>query len=136
MSYALGALIEPLSVAYQALSRASLSHYLLGLPLLVAGAGPIGLAVTICAKAAGCYPIVVTDLEDGRLAQATRAGADLVLKVETTWTREEVAERVRGLVGGQSVPLAIEATGSEQSIGACCYVSGTRATRATTVLGE
>ncbi len=54
MSHAMGALVEPLSVAYQAVLRAK--HYL-GQPVLICGAGPIGLAVALIARASGAYPI-------------------------------------------------------------------------------
>lgn len=60
LSYAEGALVEPLSVAAGAVSRAQVG---LGQPVLVCGAGPIGLAAALCARAAGAHPICVTDLE-------------------------------------------------------------------------
>lgn len=59
MSFAQAALVEPLSVAAGAVSRASLK---LGQPVLVCGAGPIGLAAALCARAAGAHPVCITDL--------------------------------------------------------------------------
>ncbi|KAI0271783.1 sorbitol dehydrogenase [Russula aff. rugulosa BPL654] len=67
LSFEDGALLEPLSVALAAVERANLR---LGDAALICGAGPIGLATLICARAAGAYPLVITDLDAGRLAFA------------------------------------------------------------------
>ncbi|KAK2751047.1 L-arabinitol 4-dehydrogenase [Myotisia sp. PD_48] len=63
MSFEEGALLEPLSVALAALERSGLS---LGDPVLIAGAGPIGLVTLLCARAAGATPIVITDIDETR----------------------------------------------------------------------
>jgi L-iditol 2-dehydrogenase len=121
MSYALGALIEPLSVAYQAVLRAS--PYL-GQPTLICGAGPIGLSMALVARASGASPICITDLEENRLQQARDMGFDKTLKIEMGWDRLEVARRVRKCLGEGCVPeVAYECTGAGSSINAACYVS-------------
>lgn len=73
MSFAQAALVEPLSVAAGAVSRASLK---LGQPVLVCGAEPIGLAAALCARAAGAHPVCITDL--GALFQNEVPGKQLI----------------------------------------------------------
>jgi len=121
MTYAIGALIEPLSVAYNAVVRAK--PYL-GQPVLIAGAGPIGLAMALCAHAAGAYPICITDLEVNRLEQARAMGFPTTLQIDRSWDRLETANRIRALMGPSCEPeLAFECTGAASSINSACYVS-------------
>lgn len=122
MSYAQGALIEPLSVAYNAVVRAK--PYL-GQPVVICGAGPIGLAMALCARAAGASPICITDLEQNRLDQAKALGFDRTLMVDLSWNRLQTAEQIRTVMGAGCVPqIAFECTGAASSINAACYVSG------------
>ena len=122
MTYAQGALIEPLSVAYNAVVRAN-PH--LAQPVLIAGAGPIGLSMAICARATGAYPICITDLEENRLAQARAMGFKMTVRVELGWDRMETAKRIMEIMGEDCRPeIAFECTGSEQSINSACYVRG------------
>ena len=124
MSYELGALIEPLSVAYNAVVRAA--PYL-GQPVVIAGAGPIGLSMALCARAAGCHPICITDLEENRLQQARDLGFDRTLRIDTSWDRLETAERVRAIMGAGCMPsIVFECTGAASSIYSACYVSLSR----------
>jgi len=121
MSYALGALIEPLSVAYHAVVRAA--PYL-GQPVFIAGAGPIGLAMALCARAAGAHPICITDLEESRLSQARAMGFDKTLQIDLSWDRLQTASKVREVLGDGCIPsLAFECTGAESSINSALYVS-------------
>lgn len=69
-------LLEPLSVAIAASRKAGIS---LGDRVLITGAGPIGLALSQVARAAGASEIVVTDLSEERRAAATRFGATATL---------------------------------------------------------
>ncbi|KAF9266505.1 putative sorbitol dehydrogenase [Marasmius fiardii PR-910] len=122
MTYAQGALIEPLSVAAGAVSRAALK---LGQPALVCGAGPIGLAAAICARASGASPIVITDLEESRLKQAEELGFSRTLKIEIGWGKDEIAKRIRDLFEDKGVApeVAFECTGAQSSIVSAVYVS-------------
>ena len=119
MSAEAGALLEPLSVALAGLRRADVR---LGDAVVVCGAGPIGLAVLLCVAAAGATPIVVTDLEERRLAVAT----ELVprarpLLVATTDAPEQVGAKIREAAGGRETDVAIECTGVESSVGAAVW---------------
>ena len=68
----IGAAIEPLAVAVWAVERAQVEK---GQRVLITGAGPIGLLVSQVAAAKGAGEIVVTDVNDDRLALATKFGA-------------------------------------------------------------
>ncbi len=68
----IGAAIEPLAVAVWAVERAQVEP---GHRVLITGAGPIGLLVAQVAAAQGAAEIVVTDVNDDRLAVAARLGA-------------------------------------------------------------
>lgn len=115
MSYALGALVEPLSVGYNAVRRAAVY---LGQPVVVAGAGPIGLAAALSARAAGASPLLITDLDENKLVQAAQFGfATLQVGDEG---RTETAARIREALGC-APQLVLECTGSAASINAACY---------------
>src|SRR5580698_8143929 len=71
------ALTEPLAVGAHAVRAAG---NLLGLRVLVIGAGPIGLAVTLLARLAGAREVMVSELAPGRRAKAASIGATVVEK--------------------------------------------------------
>jgi L-iditol 2-dehydrogenase len=76
------ALLEPLSVALWAVSRADVG---IGHRVLVAGAGPIGVLVARVAAAAGAAEIVVTDVVPERLAGAPLAPRTRTADVSAGW---------------------------------------------------
>ncbi|PSK53752.1 hypothetical protein B9Z65_7558 [Elsinoe australis] len=114
MSFEDGAMLEPLSVALAGVQRANIT---LGDPVLVCGAGPIGLVTLACVKAAGAYPIVITDIDQGRLdfAKEFCPGVKTML-VERGLTAEGFAEKVISLGEGNEPAIAMECTGVESSI--------------------
>jgi len=119
MSYEAGALLEPLSVALAGIHRAGPQ---LGDPVLVCGAGPIGLITLICLKAAGACPLVVTDIDEGRLRFAEEVCPGVVtLKVDPALPAEEAARVVVEAFGGIEPAQAIECTGVESSIAAAIW---------------
>jgi len=112
MSFENGALLEPLSVALAAMERSGVK---LGDPVLICGAGPIGLIALLCCRAAGAEPIVITDIDEGRLKFAK----ELVPSVRTHHVRsvsaEESAEAIVGLAEVRPA-IALECTGVESSV--------------------
>ena len=115
-----GALLEPLSVALAGIERAGLR---LGDPLVICGAGPIGLVTLLAAHAAGAAPVVITDLDEFRLGRAK----ELVPRVRTVLVgkgegAEETADRVKDALGGEA-KLVMECSGMESSIHTAIYVS-------------
>ena len=120
ISFEEGALLEPLSVALAAVTRAELS---LGMSTLICGAGPIGLVTLLCAAAAGCEPLIITDLDAGRLEWAKklvpRVHAVQVFRKEQP---KEIAEKIKPLGGSEGIQSAMECTGVESSVSAAIYV--------------
>jgi len=117
LSYEDGALLEPLSVALAGLQRANVR---LGDPVLVCGAGPIGLITMLCCKAAGACPLVITDIDAGRLAFAAEICPGVkTFRVPLTsplQPPEQTARQVVAAFGGVEPAVAMECTGVESSI--------------------
>jgi len=114
LTYEDGAMLEPLSVALAAIERSGIR---LGDAVLVCGAGPIGLVTALCCRAAGCEPLVITDIDEGRLKFAEEAVSGVkTLKVERSETSEQFARRVISLMDGKEPDAAMECTGVESSI--------------------
>jgi L-iditol 2-dehydrogenase len=127
MSYEDGALLEPLSVSLAAIERSGLR---LGDPVLVTGAGPIGLITLLSARAAGATPIVITDIDEGRLEFAKSLVPEVITyKVKTNLSAEDNATGIiDAFNGGQgSAPdalkpkLALECTGVESSVASAIW---------------
>lgn len=104
MSFAKAALAEPLSVAIHGIRRAG---ELVGKKVLIAGAGPIGLLLSLAARRAGASFVAITDLVDEPLALARRTGADETINVATHPEKLAAYEADKG-----SFDIALEATGS------------------------
>lgn len=120
ISFEEGSLLEPLAVALAGIERAELK---LGDPLLICGAGPIGLVSLLAARAAGATPIVISDIAQSRLDFAKKLvpGVKTVL-VERGVDAKGLGEKIKqeaGLPGGLFV--ALECTGVESSIQAAVF---------------
>ena len=115
MSYDEGALLEPLSVALTGVTRAGVK---IGDPVLICGAGPIGLVTLECCNAAGAYPIVITDIDPARLEVARSMVPDVnIHQVQRTESAEDFAAKISELMGGDLEPaIALECTGVESSL--------------------
>ena len=87
-----GALVEPLAVAHHALERSPREP---GEPVLVLGAGPVGLAVALWAQILGARQVVVSDPVAHRRALAEKVG---VIAVDPT--HQDVAEAFAAVAGG------------------------------------
>jgi L-iditol 2-dehydrogenase len=120
LTYEEGALLEPLSVALAGIERSGLR---LGDPLVICGAGPIGIVTLLAANAAGAAPIAITDLDENRLKMAK----SLIPRVRTVQVQKEldahaVASSIKQALG-EEAKLVIECTGVESSIHSAIYVS-------------
>lgn len=82
----------------------ALSYDLLGEDVLITGAGPIGVMAVAIAKHAGARYIVVTDLNDYRLALAEKMGATVALNVTSGKTLKDVQTKL-GMSEGFDVGL-------------------------------
>jgi len=117
VSFAEGALLEPLSVVMHGIDRARVR---LGRGVLICGAGPIGLIALAAARASGAHPIVVTDLETKRLQFAQ----EFVPSCSTYQVRRDLdaegnAKEIRKLFGETEYTApetVLECTGVESSV--------------------
>ncbi|KAF8966309.1 L-arabinitol 4-dehydrogenase [Flammula alnicola] len=118
VSFEEGSLCEPLAVALAGIERSGLR---LGDPLLICGAGPIGLVSLLSARAAGAEPIVITDLFQNRLDFAKKLvpGVRTVL-ISRNATSKEQAAQVKEAAGGP-LSVALECTGVESSVHTAVY---------------
>lgn len=108
VSFAEGAMIEPLAVGLHAATKARIRP---GDTAVVLGAGPIGLLTALSALAAGCARVFVTDVDDAKLEIAARLGAITPVNV----TRESAARRVLAETSGWGADVVFEATGNPRA---------------------
>jgi D-xylulose reductase len=108
VSFAEGAMVEPLAVGIHAATKARIRP---GDIALVLGAGPIGLVTALSALAAGCARVFVTDIDDAKLEIATSLGAITPINV----LKEDLVQRVRQETAGWGVEVVFEATGSPKA---------------------
>jgi L-iditol 2-dehydrogenase len=127
VSYAEGALLEPLSVVMHGIKTAGLS---LGRGAVICGAGPIGLIALAAARASGAHPLVITDLEANRLAFAKKfVPSAITYQVDRNLDAESNAKKIRALfdfanVGEYGAPeTVLECTGVENSVVTAAYTA-------------
>lgn len=125
VSFAEGALNEPLSCAYNGFERCNICP---GDFVLVAGAGAIGLMHAKLAKLAGAARVVVSDLSPERLETAKKI--DPFFTIVGKVTEQEVAELTRGhgfdaIVTACPSPAAQQASFAQAAInGRICFFGG------------
>ena len=93
LDYRHGALVEPLAVARRAVQRSAATP---GSTVVVLGAGPVGLAVTLWLAHLGAEQIVVSDPIAARREAATLAGATATVDPTQGDTAGAVAEACGG----------------------------------------
>jgi D-xylulose reductase len=108
VSYAEGAMAEPLSVGLQAVSKAEIKP---GDVALVSGCGTIGLVTAMAAMAGGCSRVIITDVNRDKLNVALKYGMVPVNVLEQD--RNAV---VNSLTDGWGVDVIFEASGSQAAI--------------------
>ena len=119
MSYENGALLEPLSVALAAMERSGVK---LGDPVVICGAGPIGLITLLCCQAAGACPLVITDIDDGRLAFAKELAPSVITyKVQLGLSAEQQSNKIVEAMQDIRPAIALECTGVESSVNAAIW---------------
>lgn len=109
VSYAEGALVEPLAVGLHASGTGEVK---LGDTVVIFGAGCIGLVTLLSCKARGASKVYVVDVLENRLETARRLGA-----TETINAREcNAIEKIAELTAGQGADVVIETAGSEITV--------------------
>jgi len=85
------------------------SNLQMGEPCAVLGQGFVGAITAQCAKLAGACPVIVTDLDDGRLEAAKTMGVDIAINsAEDPDGLEKAVEEL----GRGGLPVIFEATGA------------------------
>ncbi|MFJ4252541.1 2,3-butanediol dehydrogenase [Microbacterium sp. NPDC090003] len=104
----LGALVEPMSVAWHAVSRSGVEP---GGTALIAGAGPIGIGVWFALKARGIDKVLVSEPSADRRAIIAALGATVVDPVA-----EDLGAAVAALTDGDGVDVAFDAAGAGPAV--------------------
>lgn len=104
------AMVEPISVAVRALSRAG--EDIQGKNVLVLGAGTIGNLVAQVAKAYGAKAVMITDLSDYKLDKAKECGIDFVVSPD----KEDLSEAILRDCGPDRADLILECVGVQETV--------------------
>jgi threonine 3-dehydrogenase len=103
----LAAVLDPLGNA----THTTLRFDVVGEDVLVTGAGPIGMMATAIARHIGARHVVVTDVNDQRLAMAATMGADRTAHVG----RESLADVMAELAMTEGFDVGLEMSGAESA---------------------
>jgi len=105
----IGALVEPLAVAWHAVDASPIQE---GDETLVLGAGPIGLSVIQVLKARGASKIIVGEVAKQRQEYAKHFGATHILDPRS----EDIVKKSKEICAGQGPKLAFDCAGVPASI--------------------
>ena len=111
VSFAEGAMVEPLAVGMHAASKAGIRP---GDVAVVSGAGPIGMVTALAALAGGCSHVFITDVIQAKLDLAATLGQIIPVNVR----EQNLAQTVKGLTGGTGADIVFEASGNPQAAAA------------------
>jgi (R,R)-butanediol dehydrogenase/meso-butanediol dehydrogenase/diacetyl reductase len=113
----LGALVEPMSVAWHGVSIAEVGQHEVA---VVIGGGPIGVGTYFALVAAGVRQIVVSEPSEERRAILQRLGVQHVVDPIT----EDLAEVVSALSSGDGAGAVIDCAGSPRAFAGAMSVLG------------
>lgn len=120
LSWGEAALVEPLSVGFQAVSRAG---PLMGRSVLITGGGTIGLVTALLVRAAGAAPVIVSDPDPFARETARALGLDGTLDPSAP----DMAEAARAHAP-EGFDLAFEASGAAPALGQAMALAARGAT--------
>ena len=103
----IAAFLDPLGNA----AHCALSFNLVGEDVLITGAGPIGILACAIAKHIGARHIVITDVNDYRLALAKKCGATVALNV----TRDSIDGAMKQLGMTEGFDVGLEMSGNAEA---------------------
>ncbi|HBP37879.1 MAG TPA: galactitol-1-phosphate 5-dehydrogenase, partial [Clostridiales bacterium] len=114
LSFERAAMVEPLSIALHAVSRAPA---LLNANAVVVGAGMIGLLIIQLLRLAGCRQIIAVDLKQEKLDLAVKFGATAVWKAGAADANAAAATAAIGeLTDGTGADVAFEVVGLNSTV--------------------
>lgn len=114
MSFEEAALLEPYSVGLHATERAKVKP---GMSVAIMGMGPVGLLAVVAAKSYGAETIIVSDLEDFRLAAARKLGATHTINIKET----DAVEAIRHWTKGNGADVVFETAGNGKALQSGLY---------------
>ncbi|KAJ0166700.1 putative diacetyl reductase [(R)-acetoin forming] 2 [Colletotrichum tanaceti] len=117
----LGALVEPLAVAWHAVAAAA-PAVTPESTVLVMGGGPIGLAAVLCLVAKGVKNIIVAEIATARRRFAKEFGAAHIINPK----EHDVLGETMGITGGVGADVVFDCAGSPASVKAACEAVKTR----------
>ncbi|KZL84537.1 hypothetical protein CI238_05222 [Colletotrichum incanum] len=117
----LGALVEPLSVAWHAVAAGPVTPES---TVLVMGGGPIGLAAVLCLIAKGVKNIIVAEIATARQGFAKEFGATHIINPK----EQDVLKETMNITGGIGADVVFDCAGVPASLKAACAAVKTRGT--------
>jgi D-xylulose reductase len=108
VSFAEGAMVEPLAVGMHAANKARIRP---GDLAIVIGAGPIGMVTAMAALAGGCARVIMTDVVQPKLELARTLGAITPVNV----AHQSLKSFVDEMTGGRGADLIFECSGSPKA---------------------
>lgn len=108
VSFAEGAMVEPLAVGLHAVNKARLRA---GSVAVVLGAGPIGILTALAAVAGGCSRVIISDIHDQKLKVAAALGPIVPVNSASGDLRGVVASET----GGWGADAVFEASGAREA---------------------
>ncbi|KAL4809129.1 chaperonin 10-like protein [Aspergillus unguis] len=123
---AAAALIEPLCVAwhglalYRGIANLNDKEGSLGdMPILVVGAGPVGIAMIYVLRAQGTKRVFVSEVSKARRETAADIGKDVIAGVFDP-TEDDIAAKCKELSGGGGVAAVFDCAGAQAGFDAGC----------------
>lgn len=108
VSFAEGAMVEPLAVGMHAATKA---HIQPGDLAVVMGAGPIGMVTALSALAGGCSQVVITDVQQPKLDLAATLGPIRPVNV----AEADLVEVIHDMTDGWGADVVFECSGNERA---------------------
>ena len=108
ISFAEGALVEPLAVGLNAAVKAGIKP---GDVAVVTGAGTIGLVTALAAMSGGCSKVIIADIQQEKVDLAAGYGM-----IPVNVTRESLNNIVNATTDGWGADIVFEASGNEVAI--------------------
>ncbi len=108
VSFAEGAMVEPLAVGMHAANKAKIKP---GDLAIVSGAGPIGMVTAMSALAGGCSQVVMTDVQQPKLDLAATLGPIRPVNV----AKEDLKAVIDEMTDGWGADLVFECSGNERA---------------------
>jgi D-xylulose reductase len=108
VSFAEGAMVEPLAVGMHAVNKASVKP---GDVAVVTGAGTIGMVTALAALAGGCAKVIITDVVDEKLVKAKSLGPIVPVNV----AKDDAKPVVMRETDDWGADIVFEASGNEKA---------------------